>query len=137
MEHAGGQAEPVFVAGTTVQNASLHNADQIAQLDIREGDWFAWRRGEIIPKVVGVVLEERPADSIPTSTRTAVPTAEPSWSGPRRRRVITVRMPSGVRADQGTDRAFREPQGDEHRRAGDKSVDQLWTAGMIRTGGPV
>ena len=59
--------EPVLLAGTTVKRASLHNADQIAKLDIREGDTvFVEKGGEIIPKIVGVDLTKRKADSIPT-----------------------------------------------------------------------
>ncbi|MCH2198845.1 MAG: NAD-dependent DNA ligase LigA [Flavobacteriales bacterium] len=58
--------EPVLLAGTTVKRASLHNADQIEKLDIREGDYvFVEKGGEIIPKVTGVELSKRPADSKP------------------------------------------------------------------------
>jgi DNA ligase (NAD+) len=58
--------EPVFLAGTTVKRASLHNADQIEKLDIREGDYvFVEKGGEIIPKVVGVDTARRPATSVP------------------------------------------------------------------------
>ncbi|MFM9006938.1 MAG: NAD-dependent DNA ligase LigA, partial [Flavobacteriales bacterium] len=58
--------EPVFLAGTTVKRASLHNADQIEKLDIREGDYvFVEKGGEIIPKVVGVDTSRRPAHSKP------------------------------------------------------------------------
>lgn len=54
--------EPVQLAGTTVKRASLHNADQIAKLDLREGDYvFVEKGGEIIPKVIGVDMEQRPA----------------------------------------------------------------------------
>ncbi|RLD79134.1 MAG: DNA ligase (NAD(+)) LigA [Bacteroidetes bacterium] len=53
--------EPVFIAGTTVKRASLHNADQIELLDVRIDDTvFVEKGGEIIPKVVGVDLEARP-----------------------------------------------------------------------------
>ncbi len=59
--------EPVQLAGTTVKRASLHNADQIAKLDIREGDTvFVEKGGEIIPKVVGVDLSKRSSASSPT-----------------------------------------------------------------------
>ncbi len=59
--------EPVELAGTIVKRASLHNADQIAKLDIREKDTvFVEKGGEIIPKIVGVDLEKRPKESIPT-----------------------------------------------------------------------
>ncbi|MEP0133810.1 MAG: NAD-dependent DNA ligase LigA [Eudoraea sp.] len=58
---------PVLLAGTTVKRASLHNADQIAKLDIREGDTVRVEKGgEIIPKIVSVDLSKRPANSRPT-----------------------------------------------------------------------
>ncbi len=58
--------ESIFLAGTTVKRASLHNADQIEKLDIREGDYvFVEKGGEIIPKVVGVDTARRPAQSQP------------------------------------------------------------------------
>ena len=56
--------EPVWIAGTTVKRASLHNADQIALLDLHEGDAvFVEKGGEIIPKVVGVALDQRAKDA--------------------------------------------------------------------------
>ncbi len=55
---------PVLLAGTTVKRASLHNADQIAKLDIREGDTvFVEKGGEIIPKIIGVDFTKRSTDS--------------------------------------------------------------------------
>ncbi|HLS84605.1 MAG TPA: NAD-dependent DNA ligase LigA, partial [Arenimonas sp.] len=54
---------PVQVAGVTVTNATLHNADQIARLDVRAGDTVIVRRaGDVIPEVVRVVEERRPQD---------------------------------------------------------------------------
>lgn len=59
--------EAVQLAGTIVKRASLHNADQIEKLDIREGDTvFVEKGGEIIPKIVGVDFEKRDPDSQPT-----------------------------------------------------------------------
>ncbi|WP_299335611.1 NAD-dependent DNA ligase LigA [uncultured Psychroserpens sp.] len=59
--------EPVELAGTTVKRASLHNADQIEKLDIREGDEvYVEKGGEIIPKIIAVDLSKRPAHSVPT-----------------------------------------------------------------------
>lgn len=59
--------EPVQLAGTVVKRASLHNADQIKKLDIRINDTvFVEKGGEIIPKIVGVNLEERPINSVVT-----------------------------------------------------------------------
>ena len=69
--------EPVLLAGTTVKRASLHNADQIAKLDIREGDTvFVEKGGEIIPKIIAVDFTKRPADSTPTIYRTHCPECE-------------------------------------------------------------
>ena len=59
--------EPVLLAGTIVKRASLHNADQIAKFDIREGDTvFVEKGGEIIPKIIGVDFNRRPQNSEPT-----------------------------------------------------------------------
>ena len=53
--------EPVALSGTTVKRASLHNADQLEQLDIHIGDWvYVEKGGEIIPKITGVELSKRP-----------------------------------------------------------------------------
>ena len=60
--------QAVDLAGTVVKRASLHNADQIAKLDIRVGDTvFVEKGGEIIPKIIGVDVAKRPQNSIPTS----------------------------------------------------------------------
>lgn len=66
--------EPVLLAGTTVKRASLHNAEQIAALDIRIGDKvYVEKGGEIIPKITGVELSEREADSTPFEYITLCP----------------------------------------------------------------
>jgi DNA ligase (NAD+) len=55
------QMEPVFVGGSTVQMASLHNEDEVARRDVREGDTVIVRKaGDVIPEVVGPVIAKRP-----------------------------------------------------------------------------
>ena len=66
--------KPVLLAGTIVKRASLHNADQIEKLDIREGDTvFVEKGGEIIPKIVGVDTQQRDLLSKPTTYITHCP----------------------------------------------------------------
>lgn len=58
--------KPVFLAGTTVKRASLHNSDIIEKLDVRIGDHvYVEKGGEIIPKIVGVDLSKRSSDAEP------------------------------------------------------------------------
>ncbi|WP_031425739.1 NAD-dependent DNA ligase LigA [Flavimarina sp. Hel_I_48] len=67
----------VQLAGTVVKRASLHNADQIEKLDIREGDTvFVEKGGEIIPKIIGVDFEKRDPNSEPTEYRKTCPECE-------------------------------------------------------------
>jgi DNA ligase (NAD+) len=66
--------DPVFVSGSTVSMATLHNADDIARKDIRAGDWvIVEKAGDVIPRVVGPILSRRPADSTPWVMPTVCP----------------------------------------------------------------
>ncbi len=66
--------EPVFVGGTTVSNATLHNEDEIRRKDVHIGDTVIVRRaGDVIPEVVGVLSERRPAGAKPFVMPTTCP----------------------------------------------------------------
>ena len=66
--------QPVQLAGTTVQRATLHNSDRVSELDIRVGDTVVIRKaGEIIPEVLRVLKELRPSDTIPYQLPTHCP----------------------------------------------------------------
>ena len=57
--------DPVTVAGSTIARATLHNIDEIRRKNVREGDTIiVHKAGDVIPEVVGPVLDKRPADSV-------------------------------------------------------------------------
>lgn len=68
---------PVLVAGTTVSRASLHNEDLIREKDIRLGDTVIVRKaGDIIPQIVGVIVEQRQEDAVPYQMPTHCPACD-------------------------------------------------------------
>ncbi|MEM8953170.1 MAG: NAD-dependent DNA ligase LigA [Verrucomicrobiota bacterium] len=77
------ELEPVFVSGTTVSRATLHNEDEIQRKDIRIGDTVLIEKaGEIIPSVVKVITDKRPKDSQPFNLFAYVGGTCPSCNGP-------------------------------------------------------
>jgi DNA ligase (NAD+) len=69
-----GVLDPVFIAGSTISMATLHNADDLARKDIREGDTvIVEKAGDVIPRIVGPVLGKRPADAQPWQMPTTCP----------------------------------------------------------------
>ncbi|WP_370278256.1 NAD-dependent DNA ligase LigA [Pontibacterium sp.] len=90
--------EPVFVGGVTVSNATLHNMDEIARLDLRIGDSVVIRRaGDVIPQVVKVVTERRPEGAEPVE----IPHSCPVCGSDVERVQIVKRTKSGEQASEG------------------------------------
>jgi len=68
------ELEPVILAGTTVSMATLHNAEDVARKDLREGDTVVVEKGgDVIPKVIAPVISLRPADAVPWVMPTVCP----------------------------------------------------------------
>ena len=132
--------EPVFVGGTTVSNATLHNEDEARRKDVRVGDTVIVRRaGDVIPEVVGVVPDRRPLDAGPPFDMHALLRGRCPVCGSQ-----IVREPGEVdwRCSGGLYCAAQRKQALLHfasRRAmdieglGDRLVDQLVDGGLIRT----
>ncbi len=91
------ELEPVFVSGTTVSRASLHNFPELERKDVRIGDSvLVEKAGEIIPQVVGVVLEARPAGAV----RVVRPEVCPSCGSPVQEEEIFLYCPNPACPDQ-------------------------------------
>ncbi len=130
---------PVFVGGTTVSNATLHNQDEIDRKDVRIGDTVIVRRaGDVIPEVVGVVAERRPADAQRFDLYARLQGKCPVCGSDiaREEGEVDWRCSGGLFCAAQRKEAILHFAG---RRAmdieglGDKLVDQLVDAGLIRT----
>jgi DNA ligase (NAD+) len=127
--------EPVFVGGTTVSNATLHNEDEIRRKDVHIGDTVIVRRaGDVIPEVVGVLPERRPAHARPFVMPTNCPVCGSH--------VVREEGESAARCTGGLFCAAQRKQAILHfagRRAmdieglGDKLVDQLVDENIIHS----
>ena len=133
--------KPVFVGGTTVSNATLHNEDEVRRKDVRVGDTVIVRRaGDVIPEVVSVVLERRPMRDLVTPLHDVfvMPKVCPECGAPVRR----LDGEAAARCSNGLSCPAQRKQAIGHfagRRAmdieglGDRLVDQLVERGLVAT----
>ncbi len=130
---------PVFVGGTTVSNATLHNQDEIDRKDVRIGDTVIVRRaGDVIPEVVGTLLGKRPKDAQPFDLYNKLGGRCPVCGSEitREEGEVDWRCSGGLFCAAQRKQAILHFAG---RRAmdveglGDKLVDQLVDAGIVRT----
>ena len=130
---------PVQLAGTTVKRASLHNADQIAKLDIREGDTvFVEKGGEIIPKVVGVDLTKRRKDLGPQAYIEFCPECNTPLI--RKEGEAQHYCPNELACPpqiKGRMEHFISRKAMNIDGMGAETIDQLWTAGLINNIGDI
>lgn len=127
--------DPVSVAGTTVRHASLHNADEIARLDVRIGDTVViFKAGDIIPQVESVVTELRPADSVRFDFEGALERQYPELEFERRGDDVIYRA-KGLSGDIILKRAlehFASKGALDIDTLGEKNVTALVEAGLLR-----
>ncbi len=125
--------EPVFVGGVTVSNATLHNADEIARLGLRLGDTVVVRRaGDVIPQIVSVVSERRPAGA----AAIAFPPTCPVCGSPVERagEEAVLRCMGGLvcaAQQKAAIRHFASRRAMDIEGLGDKLVDQLVDEGLV------
>jgi len=127
--------DPVQVAGTTVQHASLHNADEIARLDIRIGDTVViFKAGDIIPQVESVVAELRPKNTPVFDYEQALATQYPELEFERSGKDVVYRV-KGSSGDVLLKRGleyFASKAGLDIDTLGEKNVVTLIDAGLVK-----
>jgi DNA ligase (NAD+) len=127
--------DPVQVAGTTVQHASLHNADEIARLDIRIGDTVViFKAGDIIPQVESVVLDLRPKNSVAFDYKSALAAQYPELEFERTGRDVVYRV-KGASGDVLLKRGleyFASKAALDIDTLGEKNVVALIDAGLVK-----
>ena len=127
--------DPVVVAGTTVQHASLHNADEIARLDVRRGDTVViFKAGDIIPQVQTVLKELRAADSKPIdySAELARQYPELEFVRPAGEAVYRVKGLTGPLILKRALAHFASKGALDIDTLGEKNVEALVDAGLVR-----
>ncbi|MBO4276373.1 NAD-dependent DNA ligase LigA [Candidatus Saccharibacteria bacterium] len=128
--------DPVVVAGTTVQHASLHNADEIARLDVRIGDTvIIYKAGDIIPQVKEVLLMLRPDGTKPFNYEEALKKQYPELKFVRPEGEVVYRV-AGESSDLILKRAieyYASKPALNIEGLGEKNVEALVDAGMVKS----
>ena len=126
--------EPVHVAGVTITNATLHNQDEIDRKDIRIGDTILIERaGDVIPKIVQVILEKRPKGSVPYRIDTHCPVCNQQSFKPDDEavaRCINISCPAQVK---GRIQHFVSKPAMNIDGLGKRIIDQLVETGLLKT----
>ncbi len=124
--------EPVFVGGVTVSTATLHNSDQVREKDVRPGDTVIVRRaGEVIPEVVGPVLDKRPIDLPQWKFPKSCPSCGADLSRPEgeaRHRCTNYFCPRQVR---GRVEHFAQRTAMDIEHLGEQTIDLFVTEGLM------
>lgn len=127
--------DPVQVAGTTVQHASLHNADEIARLDVRRGDTvIIFKAGDIIPQVQSVLTELRPKSAKPIDYEEELARQYPELEFVRPEGEVVYRV-KGLTGDIILKRAlqhFASKGALDIDTLGEKNVEALVDAGLVK-----
>ena len=127
--------DPVVVAGTTVQHASLHNADEIARLDVRRGDTVVvFKAGDIIPQIEAVLVELRPKDTQPIDYPAELARQYPEleFIRPEGEAVYRVKGLSGPLILKRALKHFASKGALDIDTLGEKNVEALVDAGLVR-----
>ncbi|MEQ9462903.1 MAG: NAD-dependent DNA ligase LigA [Haliea sp.] len=127
--------EPVFVGGVTVSNATLHNGDEIERLGLRVGDTVIVRRaGDVIPQVVAVVPERRPASAAPVVFPATCPVCGSAVERAPDEAVLRCMGGLICQAQQkAAIRHFVSRRALDVEGLGDKLVEQLVDRGLVRS----
>jgi DNA ligase (NAD+) len=127
--------EPVFLAGTTVKRASLHNANEIARLDLRIGDYvFVEKGGEIIPKVTAVDKSKRAAHLVPIRYVDRCPECKTKLIRLEGEAAFYCPNASGCPPQiKGRVEHFIQRKAMDISSLGEKTIDQLYHLGLVKT----
>lgn len=127
--------DPVIVAGTTVQHASLHNADEIMRKDIRVGDTVViYKAGDIIPQVESVLMELRPKHAAPYNMEAELRRQYPEieFVRPEGEAVYRVKGASGSLLLKRALEHYASRQALDIDGLGEKNVEALIDAGLVK-----